>query len=277
MNVTIRRILTANRLSRLLYFAARQAYHTRRVARRAGRYFLNADEFKKALGAYGVAAQLDLRTADGLTITIRQNRGDAMTVAEIFLDDCYVRDLTLPPNPVIIDIGGFIGDFSLYAVKRLNARRVVVCEPSPRNWALLLKNIANNGYQDRIEPVNKAVTADGGNAMMNIDAPDEYQCMVSAYSPSEQPLSAVSGISLGQLLRDHAVESVDLLKIDVEGGEYAILASTPAEVFSRIRNLVFEYHDIGGSWAKLESVKQRLHHEGYALHMRQGLVSASRP
>ena len=28
MNVTIRRILTANRLSRLLYFAARQAYHT---------------------------------------------------------------------------------------------------------------------------------------------------------------------------------------------------------------------------------------------------------
>ncbi len=99
MNVTIRRMLTANRLSRLLYFAARQAYHTRRVARRAGRYFRNADEFKKALGAYGVAAQLDLRTADGHTITIRQNCGDAMTVAEIFLDDCYVRDLTLPPQP----------------------------------------------------------------------------------------------------------------------------------------------------------------------------------
>jgi FkbM family methyltransferase len=180
-----------------------------------------------------------------------------------------------PPNPVVIDVGGIIGDFSLYAVKRLNARRVIVCEPSPRNWALLLKNIANNGYEDRIEPVNKAVT-DGGNAMMNIDAPDERQCMVSAYCPSEQPLSDVSGISLGQLLRDHAVESVDLLKIDVEGGEYAILESTPADVLSRIRNIVFEYHDIDGGWAKLESVKQRLRREGYALHMRRGLVSASR-
>src|ERR1700688_3692818 len=148
-----------------------------------------------------------------------------MTVGEIFLDDCYVRGLTLPNSPVVVDIGGFIGDFSLYAVKRLNARRVIVCEPSPRNWTLLLKNIANNGYEDRIEPVNKAVT-DGSNAMMNIDAPDECQCMVSAYSTSAQPLSTVPGISLQELLREHSVESVDLLKIDCEGGEYAILEST---------------------------------------------------
>ena len=98
---------------------------TRQVARGAGRYFLNADEFKNALLAHGATATVDLRTADGLTITIRKNYGDAMTVAEIFLDDCYRGDLTLPHNPVVIDIGGFIGDFSLYAVKRLNASRVI--------------------------------------------------------------------------------------------------------------------------------------------------------
>jgi FkbM family methyltransferase len=276
MNTTIRKVLTSNSLSRRLYNAARQAYRTRWAARGAGRYFLNANEFKNALGAHGGSASVDLRTADGLTITMRQNRGDAMTLAEIFLDNCYVRNLTLPHNPVVIDVGGFIGDFSLYAVKRLNARRVIVCEPSPRNWALLLKNIANNGYENRIEPVNKAVT-DGGNAMMNIDAPDECQCMVSAYCPSEQGLSAVPGISLSQLLRDHAVESVDLLKIDCEGGEYAILETTPTDVLSRIRNIVFEYHDIDGGWARLESVNQRLRREGYTLHMRRGLVSASRP
>lgn len=276
MNATIRRILTANSLSRWLYFAARQTYRIRLTARAAGRYFLNADEFKSALGGHGENVLVDLRTADGLTITMRKNYGDAMTIAEIFLGNSYVRDLALPPRPTVIDVGGFIGDFSLYAVKRLNARRVIVCEPSPRNWALLLKNIANNGYEDRIEPVNKAVT-DGGSSMMNIDAPDEYQCMVSAYYRSEQPLSAVPGISLGELLRDHGVETVDLLKIDCEGGEFAILESTAADVLSRIRNIVFEYHQIDGVWAKLESVKQRLRREGYALHVRGGLISASRP
>lgn len=276
MNATIRRVLTANSLSRRFYCAARQAYRTRQVARGAGRYFLNADDFKDALVGHAATATVDLHTADGLTITIRRNYGDAMTVAEIYLDDCYVRHLTLPRAPVVIDVGGFIGDFSLYAVKRLNARRVIVCEPSPRNWPLLLKNILNNGYEGRIEPVNKAVT-DGRNAMMNVDAPDEHQCMVSAYCTSEQPLSTVSGISLDQLLRDHAVESVDLLKIDCEGGEYLILETTPSDVLGRIKNIVFEYHDVDGGWAKLESAKQRLHREGYALHMGRGLVWASRP
>jgi FkbM family methyltransferase len=275
MNPTIRRNLTANSVLRRVYFAARQEYGIRRAARGAEKYFLNADEFKGALRAQGGNALIDLRTADGLTITMRRNRGDALTLSEIFLGDCYGHDLTLPPNPVVVDIGGFIGDFSLYAVKRLNARRVIVCEPSPRNWALLLRNIANNGYEDRIEPVNKAVT-DGGDIMMNIDAPDECQCMVSAYFPSEQPLSCVSGISLDQLLRHHAVESVDLLKIDCEGGEYAILESISPDTFSRIRNIVFEFHDINEDWAELESVKQRLHRNGYALHVHRGLVSASR-
>jgi len=112
--------------------------------------------------------------------------------------------------------------------------------------------------------------------MMNIDAPDELQCMVSAYGSSDQPLRSVPGTSLGQLLRDYCVETVDLLKIDCEGGEYAILEGTASEVFSRIQNIVFEYHQVDGTWVKLESVKQRLRREGYALQMHRGLVSASR-
>lgn len=276
MNTTIRRIATGNKFTRRLYFAARQAYGIRRATKGAERYFLNVDEFRRALDSKVGTALVELRTADGLKITMRQNYGDAMTLAEIFLGDCYGLGLTLPENPIVVDVGGFIGDFALYAVKRLNAKRVIVCEPSPRNWVLLLKNIADNGYEDRIEPVNKAVT-DGRDVMMNIDAPDEFQCMVSAYSQSEQPLKSVPGTSLAQLLQDHAVENVDLLKIDCEGGEFAILESTPADVFSRVRNIVFEYHQVDGVWAKLESVKQRLRQAGYSLDRRGGLISATRP
>jgi len=275
MDATIRRILTATSPSRRLYFATRQMYRMRRAGIAAGRCFLNIGEFKSALRKRSSTELVDLRTADGLTITIRGNYSDAMTVAEIFLDNCYIRDLPLPSNPVVIDVGGFVGDFSLYAVKRLNASRVIVCEPSPRNWALLLKNIANNGYEDRIEPVNKAVT-DGGDVMMDIDAPDDRQSMVSAYYRSGGRLTAVPGISLEELLRDYGIESVDLLKIDCEGGEFAILESIKSDLFSRIRNIVFEFHQIDRVWAKLDSVKGRLQHEGYALQTHGGLVFASR-
>lgn len=277
MNVAMRRALTTNAWSRRIYCAARQKYHLRQTERAAKRYFLNADAFKSALAGRGGSEPFDVHTLDGLTLTMRPNYGDAMTIAEIFLDDCYAHDLNLPPNPLVIDIGGFIGDFSLYAVKRLGARKVIVCEPSPRNWTLLLKNIANNGFEDRIVALNKAVTADGREAMMNIDAPDDQQCMVSAYCPSEQNLSIVLGISLSQIFKNYALECVDLVKIDVEGGEYAILESTPSEVLCRIRNIVFEYHDISGGWGKLSSAMQCLRNEGFVLHTHRGLVTASRP
>lgn len=275
MNNTIRRVLTSNRWSRRVYCAARQSYRIHQVARGAKRYFLNVGEFKRALAAQGVTAPVDLLTVDGLTITIRQNFGDAMTVADIFIDDCYIQGFNLAPNPVVIDIGGFVGDFSLYAAKRLNARKVVVCEPSPRNWTLLLHNIANNHYEDRIFPVHKAVT-DGHDVLMNVDAPDDAQCMVSAYYHTAQPLRSVPGISLMQLLSEHDIDTVDLLKIDCEGGEYAILDTTPSEVLRRVKNIVFEYQDIEGGWTKLEKAKQRLRAEGYTLHTHRGLVSAFR-
>ena len=53
MNTTIRRVLTANSLSRKLYFAARQAYRIHQTGKIAGRCFLNPDEFKNALGSSG--------------------------------------------------------------------------------------------------------------------------------------------------------------------------------------------------------------------------------
>lgn len=236
---------------------------------------MNFDEFKTALAQRGATKTLiDLRTKDGLTITIGQKYSDAMTVGEVFLRDNYVQGLTLNANPVVVDLGGFVGDFALYAVKRLNARRVIVCEPSPRNWALLLKNIAANGYEDQIEPVNKAVT-NGRDVMMNVEAAD--QSMVTAYPPSAQPLAAVSGISLAKLLEEHNVESVDFLKIDCEGGEYEIIESTPSEVFRRIRNVVFEIHAIDGSQVRLHNAKQRLRDEGFILHFGQDLVFGTRP
>src|SRR5580698_1280064 len=275
MNNTLRKVLTSTGLSRRIYCAAREEYHARRVSRGTERYFLNADQFRYALRAHGVTEPLELRAKDGLRILIRPNYGDAMTIAEIFLDDCYGRKLALSPNPVVIDVGGFIGDFALYAVKRLNARRVIVCEPAPRNWALLLKNISTNHYEDRIVPVNKAVTANGESVMMDIDAPDEYQSMVSAHSGSEAT-TAVPGVSLGQLLGEHHIEGVDLLKMDVEGAEYAILEGMTSEIFSRIRNIVFEYHDIEGGWAMLEAAKRRLIQEGYNLHLHKGLAWATR-
>jgi hypothetical protein len=112
-----------------LYSYLEREYFRFRVMRRARRCFSNAADFREALFTPVSGQTRDIHTKDGLSITIRRNRMDAGVLAEVWLDRDYVQGLHLLDNPVVVDIGGFIGDFALIAVTYLNASRVVVIEP----------------------------------------------------------------------------------------------------------------------------------------------------
>jgi FkbM family methyltransferase len=274
MNSAVRHFFQKTPVLRVLYVKARKAYHASRTRKALKDYFLNSEDFRQALNIED-GKLVEIRTKDGLSLTIRRNCMDAGILMEVFLENSYVQGLSLPGQPVVVDIGGYIGDFALYAAKILGAQKVVVCEPSPRNWKLLTKNVANNHYEDRIEMVNKAV-GDGQPLLLNVDAPDRAQARVSAYGPETEARKLVPGTTLADVVKDHGLGVIDLLKIDCEGGEYAILLSAPAELFARIRNIVFEFHEIPGFEPKLNAVKQRLGDAGYSLRINKDLVYATR-
>jgi|SRR5262245_55587016 len=274
MNAAVRQFCQTVPILRNVYSAARTHYNRRRFLGAARGYFANFDEYRKALELED-GKVVDITTKDGLVFSIRRNSMDASILAEIFLDNCYVRGLALPPSPIVVDIGGYIGDSAIYAAKYLNARKVVVCEPSPRNWTLLTRNVANNHYEDRIEMVNMAVTG-GEDVLLNVDAPDRGQARVSAYGPNNVERRRVPTVTLATLVESHKLQEIDLLKMDCEGGEYAILAAMPSDLLKRIRNIVFEFHEIDGFRAMLEAVKQRLVTAGFSLTQRGSLIFAIR-
>jgi FkbM family methyltransferase len=274
MNAAVRRFFMNTPILKGIYFRARSNYNRSRIVRLAGGYVTNLDEFNKALRLED-GKLVDITTSDGLTITIRRHWLDASILGEIFQGNCYMRDVSLQPNPVVVDIGGYIGEFTLYAATRLKAKRVIVCEPSPRSWTLLVKNVQNNHFEDRVSMVNKAVT-DGRLVMLDVDAPDRGQARVSAYGSSSCEKKAVACISLSLLFAEFDVTEVDLLKIDCEGGEYDILLTAPSELLSGVKNIVFEFHEIPGFQQKLEAVKERLSLEGFLLKTRDSLITARR-
>jgi FkbM family methyltransferase len=275
MNAAVRIFCQRTPILRDLYRIARGVYNQRRFSARAGEYFSDVNEYRKAIELED-GKVVELRAKNGLIFTLRRNRMDAAILSEIFLDRCYVEDLKFSETPTVVDIGGYIGDSALFAVKHLNARKVVVCEPSQRNWTLLQKNVSNNHYDDRIVMVNKAVTGRGESIKMNIDAPDRAQARVSAYGPVSGEMQEVPGITLADLMAEHQLTGVDLLKMDCEGGEYEILSTLPQAVLKRIRNIVFEFHEIDDFQAKLDNVKQRLTDDGFVVKTRSSLVFAAR-
>jgi FkbM family methyltransferase len=238
------------------------------------RLFTNYDVYRQALNRKGTGTVV-LHTVDGLHLTVRQNLWDARIVREIFLEKPYVGHFTLPANPVVVDIGGYIGDFSIYAAKHLKARRVVVYEPTAENFEILLHNVNNNGYSDRITAVNKAVS-DSHEVRLNVQIKESEEVHVSAYWYPEAKQRAVPSDTLAEVVETHRLEHIDLLKVDCEGGEYDIFPATPDHIFNRIHNIVFEYHRMDGYQQKLDRVLARLKAAGYDLRIDDDIVSASR-
>jgi FkbM family methyltransferase len=276
MHSAIRRFCSRTPVLKVFYSFARSRYHSVRSKSAAKRYFSNYDDYRNALHSEEEGT-VEIRTVDGLTITIRKNIWDARILQEIFLDNPYVKDCTLRGDPTIVDIGGYIGDFAIYAAKYLKARQVVVYEPSPKNFVILKRNIQMNHYEDRIVAANMAVS-DSTEILMNIDLPDRKQVNVSAYGCEDSTLKKVESVTLAGLFELHRLESVDLLKIDCEGGEYDILLSAPLAIFKRIQNIAIEYHEIAGFETKLDAVVSRLKAADYTLKIQKNIsiITASR-
>ena len=129
----------------------------------------------------------------------------------------------LRPGQVVIDVGANIGYFSLLAARRVgSAGRVIAFEPEPGNAALLRQNIALNGYQNaRVEEV--AIGAAEGRVRLSAGRSDSREgdtcSTVFEKTDSLQSIIDVPVVALDPYCRTYGIDRVDILKMDIEGGE----------------------------------------------------------
>lgn len=249
------------------------------------RFKLEESKWKKLFGNYNLIEKaltkkspglIKLLTNDGLKINIRQNVFDARIVREVFIKKQYILNFILPENPVIIDIGGYIGDFSLYASKYLRAKRVIVCEPVLENFELLNLNISDNNFNNIIKPIKKAV-GKNDNLKIYIHKLGDNEIHASSHLNKEDAEERLAdNITLNELIQENQIENVDLLKIDCEGNEYEILLSTDSKLFNKIDNIVFEYHKIDNYKQKLRKVLKKLKNMNYEITRRGSLIYAKK-
>jgi len=146
------------------------------------------------------------------------------TLWEYWGDDCgELRFLWqfLSPGMAFFDIGAYHGIFSLVAAKRLGSRgRVVAFEPSQRERRRFELHMRWNGLSEvRLEPY--AVSSTSG-PLKFFAVSSGFTSMNSLKTPPiESPIreTTVEAVSLDAYLQDHRITQIDLMKIDVEGGE----------------------------------------------------------
>jgi len=192
----------------------------------------------------------EVRLRNRLRVRARLGTSDLAIVDEVFGHGVYDRALrALRPGAAVLDIGAQAGVFALAAAAR--GASVLCCEPVRENAALLWDNVRLNGFEDRVTVRPVAVAPTAGTMMLYVVDGDTGG---ATSFPAIHPLWLRDGrmravevecVTLEALLGARPGEAWDCVKLDCEGGEYAILGAASAEALGGIRTLILEYHPNG--------------------------------
>ena len=177
-------------------------------------------------------------TKSGIKLKIRTRTTDLMALTNVWLIQEYLDDeLNIENNDVVLDIGGHIGLFALFASQFCKKGKIFCFEPIKENYNILLENIELNTVKNII-PFNLAVYNDSKRVKMYLNEDDAGHSIILPSSKSIQ----TDSISLKKIFDDNKIDLCDFAKIDCEGSEYSIIDALPSEYLKRINKMAIEYH-----------------------------------
>lgn len=168
--------------------------------------------------------------------------------------ELWFKDISLGENSVVVEIGAYSGNISLYAVREFSVRQAFAIEASQENFELLCKNCRNTP----IVPLNIAIAEKNGvlSFFKYADRPTSNSLLASnpRYSPDEilpdtnrksrAKRVEVKALTMLSLLEQLKIETVDLLLMNCEGAEVYILPQIleNQELINRICQISIEFH-----------------------------------
>jgi FkbM family methyltransferase len=178
----------------------------------------------------------------GYRIFFRTYENLLTILKEVFLFGEY-RPLTVGQNPFIIDCGGNIGITTLFFKQRFPGSNILVFEPLNGNCQIIRKNIEGNRLQG-VRVVEAAVGSSEGTITFWEDAkkPGSSTAVEEVVGTKGEHRFQKVNVSSVQL-STYIDKNVDLLKMDIEGGEGIVFEELDRSgAMRRIREIVFEYH-----------------------------------
>jgi FkbM family methyltransferase len=172
------------------------------------------------------------------SLRLRSGTSDRPTFQKVFLEREYDIDIGFTPR-LIIDGGANVGYASVYFSQRYPDALVLAVEPVLRNFRLLTSN--TEAYPN-IRRFNHALWP--RRTYLRIENPSGNVDAFRVRETDRAALHAIPAISIPDLLQETGADSIDLLKLDVEGAEKELFEDqASAGWLARTRALIVELHD----------------------------------
>jgi FkbM family methyltransferase len=158
-----------------------------------------------------------------IKVQLRLGSSDISVFNGIFRWLEYGWDLDRKPQ-TIIDGGAYIGLSAIYFTMRYPGVRIVAVEASEQNFELLVRNTS---AFPNIQPVHAAlwpaagalVLTDPGTGLWGLQVKEAVEQDGAVPGGGGQSVDSVRAITIDDIIREHSLDRIDLLKVDIEGAE----------------------------------------------------------
>jgi len=168
----------------------------------------------------------------------------------------HIWPAPLTKDSVVVDAGAHRGEFSAEMSRRFGCRCHLV-EANPR----LVETLSITGAESI---TTAALAGRDGRGRLHVSENPEASGLFDAGSATTSV--EVETISLATFMRRLGLTRIDLLKLDIEGAEFDLIASTPNQILQRINQITVEFHDFKPAFRNrelFEKARSRLESMGF--------------
>ncbi len=170
------------------------------------------------------------------SVLLRNDTSDVAIFDQVFLHGDYDIDYNFQPLTVV-DAGAHIGLFSILMKNRFPDAKIICIEPDKNNYETLTKNLS--GY-----PNIQTVQAGLWNSITKLEVLDRYNAGYSALALKENAEEGtIPAVTVSSLMNNFGLETIDVLKIDIETSEKIVFLNNYEVWLPRVRMIIIELHD----------------------------------
>jgi FkbM family methyltransferase len=198
--------------------------------------------------SFGEAASIYLKMKTGdwnnfnlkklkYSFSFRNNPFDFATFEEVILKEDY--NLTINFNPsTIIDGGANIGLTSVFFANKYPNADIVSVEPEEGNFEMLKKNTKNYG---RISLIRSGIW--NHSAILSVIDEGKGNNSFTVAEILSPKVDSINAISIYDIMQERSWDTIDILKLDIEGAEKNVFEKNFEQWLPRVKILIIEFHD----------------------------------
>jgi len=152
----------------------------------------------------------------------------------VFIDGCYRLPVSLPRT--LVDLGGNIGLTTLWLTHQYpSIATAILVEPFPPNAELAKRNMAINSLNVKV--ITAAIAPQSGTAFFTPSSSSNLGRLTRGYRDG----LTVNTVTMEEILKQLG-SSIDVLKMDIEGGEQELLTAGDLSWLNAVGCIVAEFH-----------------------------------